>query len=71
MRLREEHHIYLFSTGRVSIAGCKYPLLFPQVTSFVVANEVLVNSKNVARVAQAIDHVVREDVGRRVQSTEA
>ncbi|KAF6845502.1 aspartate aminotransferase [Colletotrichum musicola] len=51
LRLREEHRIYLFSTGRVSIAG--------------------LNSKNVARVAQAIDQVVREDESNRVRSTEA
>ncbi|KAF6830004.1 aspartate aminotransferase [Colletotrichum plurivorum] len=71
LRLREEHHIYLFSTGRVSIAGCQYFVLFLHITSFVVANEVLVNSKNVARVAQAIDQVVREDDSKRAQSTDA
>ncbi len=56
MALRQ-HHVYIFASGRVSIAGCKFDTL--ALLSLDVSIDKKVNDNNVERVAQAFDIVVR------------
>lgn len=56
--LQHKYHVYLLKSGRASISGCKGPpwnnLEFELTLSTV-------SQKNVAYVAQAFDHVIRDE----------
>lgn len=61
-KLRNDFHVYILKSGRISVAGCelffKYIYLFSAFLIFLL----IVNTVNVKYVAQAIDIVARSNV---------